>query len=110
MNPEEILVAFSLVDSPPLGNIWRITTTKTDFYLDPLGDASAYHLAVHGPNRRYPDRHRFHVKVDTNAAGAIRARGDLILYNLPPEGQEFDGQELAPGVFRVARIRWRWDL
>jgi hypothetical protein len=110
VDPAEILVAFSLGDSQPLGNIWRITAAKTDFYLNPLGEASAYHLSIHGPNKQHPDRHRFHMKVDTSAAGAIKAKGDLILYNLPSKGQEFSGQELAPGAFRVARIRWTWDL
>ena len=34
----------------------------------------------------------------------------MILYILPPNGRDFDGQELTPGAFRVARIRWLWDL
>jgi hypothetical protein len=110
VNTTEILVAFSLGTSRPLGNIWRITAKKTDFYIDPLGEPSAFHLSMHGPNRRFPGGHRFHVKVDRKAAAAVAARGDLILYNLPPEGQEFDGQQLAPGIFRVARIRWTWHL
>lgn len=56
---QQILIAFSDGDSPPLGNIWRITVKKTNFYLDPLGQAAAFHLSVHGPNDRHPDRHRF---------------------------------------------------
>lgn len=106
----EILVAFSAPDSGALGNIWRITAKKTDFYLDALGGANAFHLSVHGPNDRHPDGHRFHVTVDRKAAAAVEARGDFILYDLPRKGRPFDGQGLAPNVFRVARIRWRWDL
>jgi hypothetical protein len=105
----EILVAFSLPESGPLGNIWRITAKKTDFYVDPLGQASAFHLSAHGPNDSNPG-HRFHVRVDKKAASAVDAQGDLILYNLPRRGRSFDGQKLAPAVFRVARIRWTWHL
>ena len=43
---EEILVAFSLGESRPLGNLWRITAKRTDFYLDPLGEAGAFHLSM----------------------------------------------------------------
>lgn len=107
---KEILVAFSLGESRPLGNIWRITAKKTDFYLDPLGQNDAFHLSVHGSSARYPDGHRFHVKVDRRAVTTVKARGDFILYDLPRAGRAFDGQELAPGVFRVARVRWLWDL
>jgi hypothetical protein len=32
------------------------------------------------------------------------------LYKLSRKGRPFDGQTLAPGVFRVARIRWTWHL
>jgi hypothetical protein len=70
----EILVAFSLPDSRPLGNIWRITAKKTDFYVDPLGQASAFHLSALGPNEGNPG-HRFHVRVDRKAASAVEAKG-----------------------------------
>ena len=107
---EQILVAFSAGESGALGNIWRMTAKKTDFYLEPLGQKAAFHLSVHGSNDRHPDGHRFHVKVDRRAAAAVEKRGDFISYNIPGEGRAFDGQKLAPGVFRVARIRWLWDL
>jgi hypothetical protein len=48
--PKEILVAFSAPDVGALGNIWRITAKKTDFYLDPLSESSVFHFSVHGPN------------------------------------------------------------
>ena len=62
MKSTEILVAFSLPESGPLGDIWRITAKKTDFYVDPLGQASAFHLSAHGPNESNP-AYRFHVRV-----------------------------------------------
>ncbi len=47
---KEIMLALTLGDSAALGNIWRITAKKTDFYLDPLDEAGAVgHLSVHGP-------------------------------------------------------------
>jgi hypothetical protein len=110
VNRTEILVAFSLAESSPLGNIWRITAKETDFYLDPLGEAGAFHLSAHGPSVSNPGGHRFHVKADARAAAAIEEKGDFIAYDLPRKGRPFDGQELAPGVFRVARIRWLWHL
>ena len=110
MRTKEILVAFSAGGPPALGNIWRVTAKKTDFYLDPLGQAGAFHLSVHGPNDHHPDGHRFHVKVNHRAAATIEAQGHFIVYDLPRYGHAVNGQELAPGVFRVTRIRWLWDL
>jgi hypothetical protein len=75
-----------------------------------LGQAGAIHLSVHGPNDRYPNDHRFHVKVESAAAAAIEERGDFITYNLPRNGHSFNGRVIAPDVYRVARIRWLWDL
>ncbi len=55
MESEEIIVAFTAGDSPALGNIWRITAKKTDFYLDSVGEVgNAIHLSAHGPNDRHP--------------------------------------------------------
>jgi hypothetical protein len=110
VDKEEILVAFGTERVGALGTIWRITAKKTDFYLETFGEGNAFHLSVHGPNCRYPSEHRFHVKVNPKAATRVAARGDFISHSIPSEGRAFDGQELAPGVFRVGRIRWLWDL
>nr|BFE66207.1 hypothetical protein GCM10020063_107330 [Dactylosporangium thailandense] len=77
MEKREILVAFGVDTSGPLGNIWRITAEKTDFYLEPLGVEQAIHLSVHGPNAEHPEGHRFHVKVDSKAAVTAKAQGHL---------------------------------
>jgi len=112
----EIWVAFTTAASGAsdtfwaLGNIWRITAKKTDFYLDPLGEDSAFHLSLHGPNDENNNGHRFHLKADRKAIAGARARGNFVLHSLPRKGYAIDGEELAPGIFRVARIRWRWDL
>jgi hypothetical protein len=105
----EILVAFAADDSGPLGNIWRLTAKKTDFYLGPMGQAEAFHLSAHGPNSTHPG-HRFHVKVDPKAAAAIEQQGDFIIHGIPRKGYPLHGLELAPGAYLVARIRWLWDL
>lgn len=110
MSTSEILVAFSLPESGALGTIWRITAKKADFYVDPLSEVDAFHLSVHGSHGANPGGHRFHFKADRKAATAVRDNGDLLLYDLPRKGRPFDGQELAPGIFRVARIRWSWHL
>lgn len=110
MLKEEIFVAFTDAASVALGNMWRITAKKTDFYLDPLGDNRAFRLSVHGPNEQNPDGHRFHFKVDRDAVKTIRAKGDFVLHHLPRAGQPIDGCQLAPGVFHVACVRWVWDL
>jgi hypothetical protein len=107
---EEILVAFSGGRPGALGNIWRITAKRNDFYLDPLGQAGAFHLSVHGPSNRHPDGHRFHVKADRKAVVAVEERGDFVTYKLPRKGHAFEGQKLAIDVFRISRIRWLWDL
>jgi hypothetical protein len=104
------MVALTVGDSPALGNIWRITAKKTDFYLNPLGEAGTIgHLSVHGPNERF-DGHRFHIKVDRRLAASAKDRGHFVRHTIPRSGFSFDGQQLAAHTFRVARIRWTWDL
>ncbi|MET7282359.1 hypothetical protein ABZS29_29290 [Kribbella sp. NPDC005582] len=106
----QIMVAFTAGDSYALGNIWRLTTKRTDFYLEPVGVPGGLHLSAHGPNRRFPDRHRFHVKVAEDAVEKATRRSHFMYHKVGPRGHEFDGQAIAPGAFLVARIRWVWDL
>lgn len=108
MESQEILVAFTDGDSPPLG-MWRITAKNTDFYLDPIGQAEAFHLSAHSPNSRFP-AHRFHVKADRPAVATINQRGDFAIHGIPRKGYPLSGVPLAPGVFLIARVRWIWDL
>lgn len=104
------MVALTVGDSAALGNIWRITAKKTDFYLGPLGQAGTVaHLSVHGSNERF-DGHRFHIKVDRRLAAMAKDRGYFVGHGIPRKGFTFDGQQLATHAFRVARIRWTWDL
>ena len=104
------MVALTAGDSPALGNIWRITAKKTDFYLDPLGQAGTVaHLSVHGSDERF-DGHRFHVKVDRKVGAKAKDGGYFVEHRIPRRGFAFDGQRLATRAFRVARIRWTWDL
>ena len=71
------MVALTAGDSNALGNIWRITAKKSDFYLEPLDGADVVHLSAHGPNDRFDD-HRFHIKIDRTAASAAKKRGCLV--------------------------------
>jgi len=104
------MVALTAGDSPALGNIWRITAKWTDFYLDPLGQAgTVVHLSVHGPNERF-EGHRFHIKVDRQLAATAKSRGDFVEHSIPQKGLPFGGQRLTARAFRVARIRWTWEL
>jgi hypothetical protein len=111
MQRQQILVAFGVEGAgEALGNVWRLTAKNTDFYLDPVGDAGAFHLSMHGPSDSNPDGYRFHVKVDQRAAASISAQGGFIVHQLPRKGYAVDGVAIAPGAFLVARIRWLWDL
>jgi hypothetical protein len=104
------MLALTLGDSPALGNIWRVTAKKTDFYLDPLDDAGAVgHLSVHGPNDRF-DGHRFHMKCDRRLAAIAKDRNVFVMHTVPRKGYSFSGQQLAARAFRVARIRWTWEV
>lgn len=97
-----------------LGNVWRITAKKTDFYLETFGGSfskkSAFHLSIHGPNEQHNNGHRFHLKADPRAVASAREKGHFVLHDLPPEGYAVDGELIEPGVYRVARLRWTWDL
>lgn len=104
--PEEILIAFTAGDSPALGNLWRITAKKTDFYLDPLGPAGTVaHLSIHAANGRFDD-HRFQIKRDRRPWD----EGQFVAHNLPENGVPFNGRKVADRAFLVARIRWTYDL
>lgn len=108
---EEIIVVFTAGDSPALGNIWRLTAKNSDFYIDPLGEAGkALHLSAHGPNDRFPDRHRFHMRMDRKKAAQVGDQGHFLRHSIPRKGLPRDGEEVAAGAFRVARIRWSWVL
>lgn len=103
-------MALTAGDSPALGNIWRITAKKTDFYLDPLGQpGTVAHLSVHGSNERFGG-HRFHIKIGRQLAATAKDRGYFVGHGIPRKGFTFNGQQLAAHAFRVARIRWTWDL
>lgn len=88
---------------------WRITAKKTDFYLDPRDEDDAFHLSIHGPNDKH-DTHRFHIKVDRRKVAKARKRGYVMGHSILKDGFPFDGQQIAEGVYRVARIRWTWHL
>ncbi|GIF74127.1 hypothetical protein [Asanoa siamensis] len=109
-NTRQILVAFGAERPPALGNIWRITAKKTDFYIDPVREEDAFHLSVHGRNDVHRNGHRFQITAVRKNVNAARARGECIEHRLPRKGFAFDGEQLGPDVFRVARIRWLWDL
>lgn len=104
------MLALTSGETPPLGNIWRITAKGSDFYLDTLGETgNAMHVSLHGPQRDFTD-HRFHLKVDRRAAGEARASGHFVEHTVPSKGQPFNGKQVAEGTYQVARIRWRWHL
>jgi hypothetical protein len=114
----EILVVFSAPDSGPLGNVWVISASKSSFYLNPHSttnpdtvaqsgnNANFFHLSAHGPKIGQPG-HRFHLRLDSEKIGGADA---FLRHSIPEEGYEFDGIQLAPAVFQVARIRWRPEL
>ncbi|MEI2276076.1 hypothetical protein OHC50_01145 [Paenarthrobacter ilicis] len=109
MSKREIFIALSAADNHPRGNIWKITAKKTDFYLDFDGKhGGGFHLSMHGPNETF-EGHRFHIKSDKQAVRKARAEGNFIEHDLG-QGHQFDGVQVAEKAYRVARLRWNWDL
>jgi hypothetical protein len=107
---KQIMVVLTAGESPALGDIWRITAKKTDFYLDPIGEpGDIAHLSVHGPNQRF-EGHRFHIRVDRRVAATAKDRDQFAIHTIPRNGYAFDGRRLTAGAFLVARIRWTWNL
>lgn len=93
-----------------VGNVWRITAKKRDFYLDPVGDfGEVFHLSLHGPGDSFVE-HRFHLRVDRQSVASARDNNHFVSHGVPRKGFSFSGREIAPGAFLVARIRWTWDL
>jgi hypothetical protein len=109
VSKREIFIALSADDKLPRGNIWRITAKKTDFYLDFEGrHAGGFHLSMHGPSEVCSD-HRFHIRSDRRAVREARALGNFVQHQLG-RGYAFDGVQLTPQAYQVARLRWTWDL
>jgi hypothetical protein len=110
MPKTEILVAYSAGRPHALGNnIWRITAKKTDFYLEPNGETGGIHLSVHGPNAQHPG-YIFRLRLDRQKVAQLAASGFLFHHTVPRQGYAVSGEQLAPGIFLVARIRWLWHL
>lgn len=106
----EIFLALTAGDSPALGNIWRITSKKSDFYIDMHGATrDAMHLSLHGPKDGH-DGHRFHLKVDRGAVTTAREAGHFLEHGIPRKGQRFTGRPVTGGVYHVVRLRWQWHL
>ena len=105
-----IMLALTSGDSPALGNIWRITAKKSDFYLDSVGSAGdAMHVSLHGPRVDFTD-HRFHVKIDRKAVNRARGSGNVVEHSVPRRGQTFRGLQVSEHVYRVVRLRWLWHV
>lgn len=106
----EILLALTAGDTPALGNIWRITSKKTDFYLDAVGlTGDVMHVSLHGPRRAFTD-HRFHIKIDRRAVRGARESGYFVEHQIPRNGKKFAGLQVAKNAYQVVRLRWRWHL
>lgn len=106
----EILLALTAGDRTALGNIWRITAKKTDFYLDTVGPTGdAMHVSLHGPNNASAN-HRFHIKIDRKAVKGARESGYFVEHQIPANGKQFTGLKVAKNAYQVARLRWRWHL
>lgn len=105
---QRIIIAFSGGNDHALGQVWRIVAKGLDFYFEPEGSGRPIaHLSIHAPGPRFSD-HRFHVKVDEKAA---REQNQILQHNdIPRAGVPFTGLQVADGAYRVARIRWSWNL
>lgn len=106
------MIALTAAGAPTLGNIWRISAKKSDFYLDARGHTGfggVGHLSVHGPKTGF-DGHRFHMKVDRRAVVTERDCGYFVEHSIPKKGYSFAGHRVAPDAHLVARIRWTWHL
>ena len=112
MQKEEILLALTDGENHAVGNVWRITAKKTDFYIDPwgVGESTGLHVSAHGPNQRHPRNHRFHVKIDRSRAARRNEHGHFIRFSIPRKGIAFDGVSVGPQAWRIARLRWTWEL
>lgn len=93
----------------PIGNVWRFTGKKSDFYLD-LGDGEeGFHLSAHGPNAEYSGL-RFHLKVNTKVAATAHERGGFAMHGVPRKGRSINVHEVSPNAYHVATVRWSSDI
>jgi hypothetical protein len=107
-NLQRFFFAVAPAGRGPIGNVWRFTGKRSDFYIDLADGAEAMHLSVHGPRAKHPE-HRFHLKVDRESAATAHERGEFAAHGIDPGGFSFEGQEIAPNVHHVLRVRWTAD-
>lgn len=106
----KLLLTLTAGQSHSLGNVWRIAAKKNDFYLEDASlVADVMHLSVHGPQDGY-EGPGFFIRVDRKKAAAARGSGYFMESYVPRKGIKFSGQQVAPGVFHVVRLRWTWDV
>jgi hypothetical protein len=114
---KDIAVAFTGGSGITLSNIWTVrsgvTKAMNGFYIEPFErDAQGavqngvVHISLHGPNSQNSG-HRFQIKFNFTRP----SDPDLFVWHsVPSEGTPFDGEEVAPGVYRVLRLRWTGQL
>lgn len=108
-SPKQVMhIVFTGGTGRPLGDAWKITTKKTDFYVEPSGDptTSPFHISAHGPHGKHHS-HRFHVKVDE---GNFHKRELVYNHDIPRRGAEFIGKQLSENTYLIIRLRWSWHL
>ena len=93
----------------PRGHVWRLTAKKSDFYVDLADGSENLHISLHGPQGRHTS-HRFHVKLDSGRSRAARRSDRHVWHGIPRKGHSFEGVELGPETFLVARVRWTWEI
>lgn len=90
-----------------LGYVWRVWARSTSFYLKPRHSANRFlKISLHGPD----PRHRspgFKLAMDGDTPRADKPTVIATPGFLPCW---FPGEEVQPGVRRIARIRTTWDL
>lgn len=106
----KLLLTMTAGQSHSLGNVWRVTAKKNDFYLQdasPTGDVM--HVSVHGPQDGHGEP-GFFLRIDRKKAVTAEEKGYFLRSSVPRKGIRFSGNQLAPGVFHVVRLRWGWDV
>ena len=91
--------------------VWRLWWGNTSFYAKPSDPfLAAIKVSLHGPDERPLLRPGFKVALDEGAVPKATAAGGLVAATPGFLPRWFPGDEVAPGVRHVLRLRVAWDL
>jgi hypothetical protein len=95
-----------------LGHTWRVAARSTSFYLKTRHLMQDWKISLHGPDEKHPGGPMLKLGPDRSFTPSEDSQGSVteIYGDAAGTTLEFEGETVAPGVRRVIRLRWSWEM